>query len=331
MSTPLPSLSVGARALVSPLAFAPMSGVSNGPARWIAREAGAGLVFTETISARALVEGRETALRKLDRAADEAPLAAQLFGRDPDAMAEACRILADRGLDWVDLNLGCPVKKFERAGAGASLLRELPLVGRIVGSMRAAFPGTLSVKTRLGWDAHSVVAAEVARIAAEQGAELLSVHGRTRAQQYRGRADRDAIAEVVAAVPGLPVLANGDIRTPDDVFAMLGETGAAGVMIGRAAIGNPWIFAHTLERARGEAVRPPSAGERLVVLERHVAWLASAVDDPTARLHQVKRHAAAYSKGLAGGARFRERAIEAADPDQIVRLARAFLGERRAA
>ena len=322
---------VGGRSLASPLVFAPMSGISNLPARLLAHEAGAGLVFTETVSARALAEGRAAARRKIRTDATEGRLAVQLFGAEPGELAEAARQLTDRGFDWIDLNLGCPVKKFQRAGAGAALLRDLGKLPTIFAALRRATPGTFSVKLRLGWDASRIVAPEVATIAADEGVDLVTVHGRTRAQQYRGDVDRTAIAAVVAAVPGLPVLANGDVRGPDDVFGMLRATGAAGVMIGRAAVGNPWIFERTLAIAAGGSEAAPSRPVRLATLERHVEWIARTIDDEGARTVQLRRYVAAYSKGLTGSGRFREHVQRETDPDRILTLARHFLAPRQAA
>ena len=331
----LPALHVRGEPLLSALAFAPMSGVSNLPARLVAREAGAGLVFSETVSARALVEGRPGALRKLRTDPREGRLAVQLFGGEERFLGEAAVGLAARGIQWLDWNLGCPVKKFLRAGAGAALLREPRLLPPLLAALRRSFPGTLSVKLRLGWDASHLVACEVARMCAAEGVDLVSVHGRTRAQQYRGHADREAIARVVDAVHGLPVLANGDVRSADDVFSMLEETGAAGVMIGRAAVGNPWIFAEALARSAGHSMDSPPRQVRLATLERHVDWIARVVDDSEARTAQVRRYVAAYSKGLPGSGRFRQRALAEPDPERIVSLAREFLSEgerhRRAA
>lgn len=327
----LPECRVRGRRLPSPLVFAPLSGVSNLPARLLAREAGAGLVFTETISARALVEDRPGARRKLTTDPGEGRLAVQLFGGEADLLAEGARRVADAGFDWLDLNLGCPVKKFLRAGAGSALLREPAKLAPLFRALRSAFTETVSIKIRLGWDAAHIVAPEVARIAAAEGIDLVTVHGRTRAQQYRGRADHAAIADVVAAVPGLPVLANGDVRSPDDAFTLLRHTGAAGVMIGRGAVGNPWIFAQTLALAANTPCPEPSAAHRLDTLERHVAWLAHVIDDADARTAQVRRYVAAYSKGLPGSSRFRENALAEACPDRIVALARDFLIRSEAA
>jgi nifR3 family TIM-barrel protein len=306
------------------LVLAPMAGVSNLPMRMISREAGAALVFTETVSAKGLVMGGARTRRLLDTSPREAPVAFQLFGADPQVLGEAARQLDGLGAAWLDLNLGCPVPKFIRNCAGSSLLRDPPRVAAILREMRRHFPGTLSVKMRTGWDASSINAPEIARIAAAEGVELVSVHGRTRAQQYTGRADRTVIRRVVEAVPGLPVLANGDVLRPEDVFAMLRETGAAGVMIGRGAMGNPWLFRQTLALARGEAGREPSAEERLATVERHLELMARSFPDRESLTQNLKKYVCAYSKGLHGSAGFRRVALEAHDLDVILEATRRF-------
>ena len=321
-------LALGGIRLPNRLAFAPMSGVSTLAARLIAREAGAGLTFTETLSARALVSGRGPARAKLATLPEEDRLAVQLFGSDAAVLGEACRHLADAGFSWVDLNVGCPVPKFIRQGAGAALLREPAKLAGIVKAMRAAFPGVLSVKLRAGWDARHRNAPEVAAALAGEGVELVTIHGRTRAQQYRGRADRALMAEVVAAIPALPVFANGDVRSASDVESLIRETGAAGVMIGRGAVGNPWVFEAALARsAKRGREGAPAAEERLRTLERHVALVARAADDPATRVRELRRYAAAYSRGLPGGKRFRVQAMATEHPDALVALARDFLAE----
>lgn len=306
------------------LVLAPMAGVSNLPFRLISREAGAALTFTETVSAKGLVMGGHKTRRLLDTSPREAPVAFQLFGSDPDVLGEACRQLEADQAAWIDLNMGCPVKKFIKNQAGSSLLRDLPRATAIVRAMRKNFAGTLSVKVRTGWDADQIVAPEFARMAADEGVELISVHGRTRAQQYTGRADRSIIRRVVEAVPDVPVLANGDVITPRDVFEMLDETGAAGVMIGRGAMGNPWIFAQTLSLARGGPLREPTRVERLETIERHIARILQAFDDERALATNLKKYLSAYSGGLHGSARFRQRALQSDDVAEILALAREF-------
>lgn len=306
------------------LVMAPMAGVSNLPFRLIAREAGAALVFTETVSAKGLVQGGRKTWRLLNSSPREAPVAFQLFGSDPEILAEACRRLEGNGAVWIDLNAGCPVKKFIKNRAGSALLRDVERAARVVRAMRSNFSGTLSVKMRSGWDASSLNAPEVARIVAAEGAELISVHGRTRAQQYTGSADRDIIRRVVEAVPETPVLANGDITCPDDVFSMLRETRAAGVMIGRGAMGNPWIFEQTLARAQGRPIRQPSPAQRLATVERHWSLIEKTLDDRRSLVVQLKKYVAAYSKGLPGSAAFRQAAFELSELDRILDLTRNF-------
>jgi tRNA-dihydrouridine synthase B len=314
------------------LVLAPMAGVSNLAFRLIAREAGAALVFTETVSAKGLVHGGAKTWRLLRTSTREAPVAFQIFGSDPSVFSEAARMLRDEGAVWIDLNVGCPVKKFIKNGSGSALLRDLPRAAAIVRALRRHFDGTLSVKMRTGWDTDSLNAPEFARICEAEGAELLSVHGRTRTQQYTGRADRDEIRRVVEAVPGLPVLANGDVVRPEQVFEMLDDTGAAGVMIGRGALGNPWIFEQAIALDRDGQHRVPTRAERLVTIERHMELLAGLFEDRKAYAALLKKYVAAYSKGMAGSAAFRQSALEADDADFIIEATRRFFsGAREAA
>jgi tRNA-dihydrouridine synthase B len=326
------TLAVGGCELPNNLVLAPMAGVSNLPFRLIAREAGAALAFTETVSAKALVQGGAKTRRLLDSSPAEAPVAFQLFGADPGVLAEASRILAaEHGAAWIDLNLGCPVKKFIRNGAGSALLSEPDRVREITAAMRAAIDGVFSVKIRTGWDADSINAPEIAQIVAGEGADLLTVHGRTRAQQYTGDADRATIARVVDAAPGLPVLANGDITVPGHVFDVLRETGAAGVMIGRGAMGNPWIFAQTLTLARGDAVSRPTPAERRATIDRHIDLMTASFSDRRLLAANLKKYLAAYAKGQRGSADFRRSVLQCDDLDTILAYADEFFDVPEAA
>ena len=318
--TPIRPIELRSLRLDNNLVLAPMAGVSNLPFRLIAREAGAALTFTETVSAKALVMGGRRTWRMLRTSPREAPVAFQLFGSDPEILGEACRRLEGEGAVWIDLNAGCPVKKFIKNHAGSALLRDPARGAAIVRAMRRSFSGTISVKMRSGWDADSINAPEFARIAVDEGAELISVHGRTRAQQYTGRADRSIIRHVVEAVPEVPVLANGDIVTPTDVFEMLAETGAAGVMIGRGAMGNPWIFEQALSLARGAPARRPTRAERLATIEKHIGWIQRAFTDSRALSANLKKYVSAYSRGLSGSVKFRQRVLESHDVDEILEL-----------
>jgi nifR3 family TIM-barrel protein len=314
------------------LVLAPMAGVSNLSFRLIAREAGAAVGFTETVSAKGLVCGGRRTRRLLHSEPREGPVAFQLFGSEPGILAEACRRLDGEGAAWIDLNAGCPVRKFVKNGAGAALLRDLPRAAAMVRAMRESFSGILSVKMRTGWDGESIVAPALARIAVLEGAELISVHGRTAVQQYAGEVNREIIRQVVETVPQTPVLANGDVVAAHQVFEMLRETGAAGVMIGRGAMGNPWIFEQALTLARGGAVREPTPAQRFAIIERHAALMEPDFPDRRIFTANFKKYIAAYSRGLPGSAAFRREALRASDPDAILSLAREFFaGSRRAA
>ena len=315
---------VGPFELPNRLAMAPMSGVSTLAARLIALDAGAGLVVTETLSARALIRGTDAAKQKLSTGHGEELRAVQLFGSDPSMLGEACERLVDQGVRWIDLNVGCPVKKFIRQGAGAALLQEPRLLARILREMRRHTPEVLSLKIRSGWDAAHKNAPSIAAMAAAEGIDLLSVHGRTRAQQYRGDSDPEIIAEVVAAVPTLPVFANGDVTRVEDIAPLVQRTGAAGVMIGRGAVGNPWIFEQAL--LAGGKLAAPSASARLATMERHVELVSRTTLCPGSRLRELQRYVTAYSKGLPGGKRFRRAALGVDDPETLIELGRDFLG-----
>jgi nifR3 family TIM-barrel protein len=315
------------QSLPNNLVVAPMAGVSNLPFRLIAKEAGASLVFTETVSAKGLVMGGAKTRRLLATSPRERPCAFQLFGSEPEILGEACKQLGDEGAVWIDLNVGCPVKKFIRNHAGSALLRDLPRAGAIVRAMRANFGGTLSVKMRTGWDDASINAPEFARIAVAEGADLLSVHGRTRAQQYRGRANRSIIRDVVEAAGDTPVLANGDIVAARDAFDMLEDTGAAGVMIGRGAMGNPWIFRQILDVAVGGRARGPTRDERMATIDRHIELMSGTFPERGAFAANLKKYVAAYSKGLRGSSAFRQQALETDDLEALIGLTRRFFGE----
>ena len=318
------SLSVGPERLERNLVLAPMAGVTNLPFRLIARQAGASLVFTETVSAKGLVHQGPKSWRLVESSPREEPLAYQLFGGEEEFLGEATRLLAGRGARWVDLNLGCPVKKFLKHGAGACLLREPQRVGPLVRAMRAALPdGVISVKLRTGWDENTITAPEVARIAESEGADLLSVHGRTRAQLYSGTANRSRIRDVVEAVR-IPVLANGDITRAEHALSMLRETGAAGVMVGRGAMANPWIFAQIVELASGRPLPQPTREDRERLVERHLALMIDYFRDDRSTVHMLKKYLCAYSSGLPGGNEFRGRITRATELEGLMADAKSF-------
>ncbi|HOW58075.1 MAG TPA: tRNA dihydrouridine synthase DusB, partial [Smithellaceae bacterium] len=222
--------------------LAPLAGISNLPFRLIARSCGCALAYTEMISANGLVRQTQKTLEYLKTGEADRPLGMQIFGADPAVMAEAARMAQDMGADLIDINMGCPVKKVVRTGAGAVLLKDPRLICDIISAVKKAVALPITVKIRSGWSGKSINAVEVARIAEESGVAAIAVHARTADQGYSGKADWRIIAAVKNAVK-IPVIGNGDIHLPQDALAMISQTACDAVMIGRGALGNPWLFA----------------------------------------------------------------------------------------
>jgi tRNA-dihydrouridine synthase B len=282
------------------LRLAPMAGVTNAPFRLVCRECGAGRLTSEEIDARAYVLGNDRTDALTRFLPEERPLVMQLLGADPDLLAEAARRLEAAGADGIDLNMGCPVPKIVAKGQGAALMRDPLAAAVIFRTLRKAVSRVpFTIKIRGGWDERTVNAAEIARLAENEGVDGITVHPRTRSQQFTGRAPWDVIAEVVAAVR-IPVVGNGDVRGVDDARAMAAATGCAAVMIGRGALGAPWIF-------RGEAVE---RDVRAAIVRRHVALIEAHLPVRLA-LIQLKKHLAWYSAGLPGSAALRPRLFAA--------------------
>ena len=287
------------------LRLAPMAGVTNAPFRLVARECGAGWLTSEELDARALVEGNARTRDLMRYLPEERPLAMQLLGGDPDVLAEAARRLEAAGADAVDLNMGCPVQKIVAKGQGAALMRDPLGAALIFRAMRKAIDVPLTIKIRGGWDERTVNAVEIARIAESEGVAGITVHPRTRSQQYTGRAPWDVIASVVDAVR-VPVIGNGDVRSVADARAMISATGGAGVMIGRGALGRPWVFAG----------RDVDATERDAVIRRHCALIEAHLPERLA-LVQLKKHLAWYADGRPFAARMRPRLFTATTPAAV--------------
>ena len=287
------------------LRLAPMAAVTNAPFRLVARECGAGLLTSEEIDARALVEGNAHT-RELARCRpEEHPIAMQLLGGDPDVLADAARRLEGEGADAIDLNMGCPVAKIVAKGQGAALMRD-PLTAAVVfRTIRKAIAVPFTIKIRGGWDDRTVNAVEIARIAESEGVNAITVHPRTRSQQFSGLAPWEIIAAVVDAV-GVPVTGNGDVRSHADARAMVAATGCAAVMVGRGALGAPWIF-------RGEDV---SRDEKTGIIRRHCALIEEHFT-PRPALVQLKKHLAWYSRGLPEAARMRAALFSAESPAAV--------------
>lgn len=302
-SPPLPPIVLrgrsGAPVIIDPpLALAPMAGVSDRPFRQLCREYGAGLVVTEMMSAKPeLQNSAKSRQRQIDRL-DSEPRAVQLLGNDPADLAAAARSAVARGAQLIDLNLGCPAKKVCKKAAGSALMAEPDTVARILEALVAAVDCPVSLKMRTGPDRAWRNAVQIAKIAENAGVTMLSIHGRTRADRYEGEAEYDTIAEVVAVVD-LPVLANGDITTPEKARQVLTHTGASGIMVGRGAFGQPWIFSALRAELKGHPLPPlPDRAERIAVIKRqfekiyqhygaslgiriarkHLGWYASSLD-----------------------------------------------------
>jgi len=298
-----PGFRIGPHEVPGGLCLAPMAGNTNLAYRRLCRRFGAGLTTTEMVSARALLHGDRKSLDLLARGEDEHPVAAQIFGAEPEVLAAAARRIQDLGFPIVDLNMGCPVPKITGGGGGSNLLREPDLATRCVEAMVRAVDIPVTVKLRAGWDERTRNAPELARRLAGAGAAAITVHGRTREQKYSGRADLALIAEVAAAAP-VPVVGNGDVDDPPSARRML-ATGVAGIAIGRGALGRPWLFARIRADLEGRALPPePDAGERAALL-LELARGVVALHGEHRGMRIMRRLAADFLKGQPGAPRLR--------------------------
>lgn len=303
-------MKIGPYTLRNNLVVAPMAGVTDRPFRQMCRRFGAGLAVSEMVASNSLLWGSDKTRRRADHRGEPAPRSVQLLGTDPKMMAEAARYNVDNGAQIIDINMGCPAKKVCNVQAGSALMRDEALVRRILEATVNAVEVPVTLKIRTGWDQETRNAPRIARIAEESGIQALAIHGRTRADGYSGEADHDFVRTVVDSV-SIPVIANGDIRTPEQARDTLALTGAAGIMIGRAAQGRPWIFAeieHFL--ATGEHLPPMSLIEiRDLVLE-HLEAMYDFYGDRTG-LQMTRKHIAWYSRGLKDSAGFRNQVVRA--------------------
>lgn len=313
--------------MINPVIAAPMAGVTDKAFRVLAREAGCGLVCTEMISDQALLYGNPKTVDMLNIEGEtgpvNGPLSVQLFGSNPEYMAEAAAIVEKRGADIIDINMGCPTPKIVKNGEGAALMKDPEQAARIVAAVVRAVKRPVTVKMRAGWDEGSRNAVQVARLVVEAGAAAVTVHGRTRVQFYGGQADWNIIGEVKAAVE-VPVVGNGDIWSGPHAARMMQETSCDAVMIGRAGMGNPWIFRQVVRYLEtGEILPGPTVNDRISTALRHLELLVKFKGEKRAVL-EMRRHASWYIKGLRGAARAREKINKAGTIDELARVLKMF-------
>jgi tRNA-dihydrouridine synthase B len=291
------------------------------------QRSGCGLIMTEFTSADGLSRMRESKRKRyLSYYEDEHPISAQLFGSDPATLAEAARIVEDAGFDMVDLNLGCPAKRVVSCNGGSGLLRDLPLIATIFERVRAAVRIPFTVKFRLGWNDQHIICVPLAKLAQESGLNAVALHARTREQGYSGQARWEYIAAVTDAVR-IPVIGNGDIRSPEDACAMVAETGCAAVMIGRAAPANPWIFRQIAQYTAFGFYDQPTPTDRYRMIRDYFTMLMEETEEPAAISGRMKQFASWFTHGVPGGAILRKSIYEAKSGAAVLAAVDAFFAD----
>lgn len=319
-------LQIGNVILDNNVILAPMAGVSDLPFRLLCRQMGAGLVCMEMVSAKAILYNNKNTDSLMEIHPEELPVSLQLFGSDPDIISEQAKRIEERPFAILDINMGCPVPKVVNNGEGSALLKNPKLVEEILTKLVKAVNKPVTVKIRRGFDENSINAVEIARIAESCGVAAVAVHGRTREQYYSGKADWDTIAAVKDAVK-IPVIGNGDVDSPQAAEAILKHTGCDGVMIGRAAQGNPWIFRDVVAYLeKGVIPAPPTNAEKKEIILRHAALQLEYKGEYTG-VREMRKHLSWYTVGMPHSAKFRQTINTMESMDELVQGVETIFGE----
>ncbi|MDE6797143.1 MAG: tRNA dihydrouridine synthase DusB [Ruminococcus sp.] len=320
------TVSIGNVEIEKTAVLAPMASVADRSYRLMCKKYGASYVVSEMVSAKGICYSDKKTSALCTVTPQERPMAIQLFGSEPDFMAEAVKIVLEYNPDIIDINMGCPVHKVVNTGAGSALMKDIKLASRITESaVKSAGSVPVTVKIRSGWDSQHINAVEIAKALENSGASAIAVHGRTRDQFYTGIADRDIIRQVKNAV-SVPVIANGDVTDAESCIDMYEKTGCDLVMIGRGSYGNPFIFEEISARLAGKEYIPPTVQEKMSVMLEHIRLILSLSDKPEElAMHEARKHASWYMNGYYGSAKFRGRCYQLSSYAEAERLAREFV------